>query len=61
MLKMECTCTQGEHSAPIKVLEVSQGAIEKVAEILKDYKKIFMVADKNTYEVAGRRVEQLLK
>lgn len=61
MLKMECTCSQGQHSAPIKVLEVSQGAVEKVAEILKDYKRIFMVADKNTYAVAGKRVEQLLK
>ena len=61
MMKMECTCAKGAHSAPIKVLEVSQGAIEKVAEILKDYKKILMVADKNTYEVAGKRVEQLLR
>lgn len=61
MLKMECTCVKGEHSAPIKVLEVSQGAIEKVAGILKDYTRILMVADKNTYEVAGKRVEQLLK
>jgi len=37
MMKMECTCAKGAHSAPIKVLEVSQGAIEKVAEILKDF------------------------
>ena len=61
MLKMECTCVQGVHTAPIKTLEVSQGAVEKVADILKDYKKIFMVADKNTYEIAGKRVEHLLK
>lgn len=60
MLKMECTCSQGEHTAPIKTLEVSRGAICKVAEILKDYNRIFMVADKNTYEVAGRFVEELL-
>ena len=58
---MDCTCIKGKHTAPIKVLEVSQGAIEKVADILKDYKKIFMVADKNTYEIAGKKVEQLLK
>lgn len=58
---MECTCSQKHHSAPVKVLEVSRNAIEKVPEILKDYKKIFMVCDENTYEVAGKRVEQLLK
>ena len=61
MIQMECTCSQKHHSAPVKVLEVSRNAIEKVPEILKDYKKIFMVCDENTYEVAGKRVEQLLK
>jgi len=61
MLKMDCTCSQGKHPAPIKVIEVSQGAIEKVADILKNYKRIFMVADKNTYEVAGKRVEEQLR
>lgn len=61
LLEMECTCAQGRHTAPIKCIEVSCGAVEKVAEILGDYKRIFMVADPNTYEVAGKRVEQLLK
>ena len=61
MLEMNCDCIQKKHTAPIKKLEVSEGAVEKVAEILKEYRKIFMVADKNTYEVAGRKVEQLLK
>lgn len=60
MLEMNCTCEQGKHTAPIKVLEISQGAINKVAKILKDYKRIFMVADKNTYEVAGKTVQNLL-
>lgn len=61
MMKMECTCAQGVHTAPVKYIEISDGAIEKTAGILKDYKRIFMVADENTYEVAGRRVESLLK
>ncbi len=61
MFEIDCNCSQKKHTAPIKLIEVSQGAVEKVAEILKDYKKVFMVADKNTYEVAGKRVEQLLK
>lgn len=61
MFEMDCNCIQKKHTAPIKVIEISEGAIQKIPEILKDYKKIFMVADKNTYEVAGKRVEQLLK
>jgi len=61
MFSMKCNCSQKEHSAPIKALVVEENAIEKVAEVLADYKKIFMVADKNTYEVAGKRVEELLR
>lgn len=61
MISMECSCVQKKHSAPIKVLEVSEGAILKTAEILKDYKRIFVVADKNTYQIAGKIVENLLK
>ncbi len=61
MFEMECTCEQGRHTAPVKVVEVSENAIEKIPEILKDYKRIFMVADENTYKVAGKRVEELLK
>lgn len=61
MIEMDCTCVQKHHSIPTEVIEVSDHAIEKTAEILKDYRRIFMVADENTYEVAGRRVEEILK
>lgn len=61
MIEMECTCVQKHHSIPTEVIEVSDHAIEKVAEILKDYSRIFMVADENTYQVAGKRVEEILK
>lgn len=61
MIEMDCTCVQKHHAIPTEVIEVSDHAIEKVADILKDYHRIFMVADENTYLVAGRRVEQLLK
>ena len=60
MMKMECTCDQKVHTAPVECIEVSEGASDKVVEILKGYKKIFMVADENTYEVAGKKVEKLL-
>jgi len=61
MMKMECTCSQKVHTAPVECIEVSAGATEKVTELIKGYKRIFLVADENTYEVAGKRVEELLK
>lgn len=61
MYVMECSCEQKVHRAPVKCIEVSAGAIRKTAEILKGYSRIFMVADENTYEVAGKEVEKLLK
>ena len=60
MIEMDCSCVQKHHSIPTEVIEVSDHAIEKVPEILRNYRRIFMVADENTYEVAGRRVEALL-
>lgn len=41
--------------------EVSSGAIRKIPEILKDYNKIYLVADKNTYQCAGEKIEKILK
>lgn len=60
MYTMECNCEQKIHTAPVKCIEVSAGAIKKTAEILKDYNRIFIVADENTYAVAGKQVEKLL-
>lgn len=61
MIEMDCTCSQGHHSIPTEVIEISSGAIEKTADILKDYHRIFLVADENTYRAAGRRAEEKLK
>lgn len=61
MLKMDCTCSQGIHTAPVECIEVSAGAIHKVPEILKDFNRIFLVADENTYKVAGNEVEKSLQ
>ncbi len=60
-MKIQCSCERGEHTAPVKAIEVSRGAIRKVAEILKGYRRIYMVADENTYEAAGKQVEKLLQ
>ena len=61
MFSLDCTCEQKRHSAPIKSLTVEAGAIERVAELLGEYRRIYLVCDGNTYEVAGRRVEALLR
>lgn len=61
MYQMNCTCEQKIHSAPVKCIEVSAGAMHKTAQILKGYNRIFLVADENTYEVAGKEVEKQLR
>ena len=61
MIEMDCTCVQKHHQIPTELIEVSDHAIEKVADILKNYHRIFMVADENTYRVAGQRVEEILQ
>ena len=61
MIKMDCICSQKIHTAPVKIIEVSENAIEKIPAILSEYKRIFMVCDENTYKAAGEKVEMLLK
>ena len=61
MIEFTCTCAQKKHRAPLEGYEISSGAIEKIPEILKDYNRIYVVADRNTYRVAGARVEKILK
>lgn len=61
MIQFDCTCAMKHHSAPLEGYEISSGALEKIPEILKDYHRIYMVADQNTYKAAGARVEEILK
>ena len=61
MIEFTCTCTQKKHRAPLEGYDISTGAIEHIPTILKEYHRIYMVADKNTYRAAGARVEQILK
>ena len=61
MIEMDCTCVQKHHSIPTEVIEVSDHAVEKVGDILKAFHRIFLVADENTYLVAGKRVEEILR
>lgn len=61
MIEFACTCAQKRHRAPLESYDISAGAIARIPQILKDYHRIYMVADKNTYLAAGARVEEILK
>lgn len=61
MIEFACSCAMKKHKAPIEGWEISSGAINKLPEILKDYHRIYVVADENTYAAAGERVVEALK
>ncbi len=58
---IHCECGQ-VHKIDLQSVVVKKKAIEEVPHIMKKagYKKAFLVADKTTYEVAGKKVEQVL-
>lgn len=56
--KCECGRT---HSCRIEHVLIEPGAIDRIYDIAEGYNRILLVADENTYEVCGRRVEKLLK
>ena len=55
-----CACGM-DHVCPISALAIGEGALEKLPEMVKDYRRILLAADDNTYRVAGDRVTALLK
>ena len=61
MIEFDCTCERKHHRAPLEGYDISCGAINNIPAILKDYHRVYMVADRNTYRVAGERVEAILK
>ncbi len=61
MIRFDCICERKSHAAPVEAYEISSGAIEKLPEILGEYKRIYVVCDGNTYRVAGERVAALLR
>ncbi|WP_094551918.1 HAD-IIA family hydrolase [Petroclostridium xylanilyticum] len=56
-----CDCGK-EHSADIENIVIDKDAILALPELINRYnfKKIFMVADTNTYKIAGEHVETVL-
>ena len=59
---IKCACGK-KHAIDVEKIIVENNAMKKLPSILKEfnYKKILMVADKNTYEAAGKDVEKILK
>ena len=55
----ECACGK-HHTCAIKHVIVEEGAIAKIGTLVKDYKKILLVADQNTYGVCGDAVKAQL-
>ncbi|MGH4049975.1 MAG: hypothetical protein ACREVX_01265 [Clostridium sp.] len=60
-INYKCSCGRN-HSVEIKNIIVGAGVITKVSNVIKGYegKKVFIVEDLHTYEVAGKKVEELL-
>lgn len=57
-----CSCGKA-HILPVKEIIVEDGAILKLPELIKKYnsKRPFILADKNTYKVAGKKVAEVLE
>ena len=61
MIGFECNCSRKFHKAPLESSIITSGSIYKLPEILKDYKKIYLVADERTYAVGGKLTEEILR
>ena len=61
MIEFSCDCKMKKHRAPLEGYDVSSGAINNIPSILSNYNSIYVVADENTYKVAGKKVEEVLK
>ncbi len=61
-VKLECSCGR-THYAPIKACNVSKGALDSLPEYMErfGYRKAYILCDKITYEIAGRKCESLLE
>lgn len=59
---LECSCGR-THFAPIKAVKVGKGALDSLPGYVRDfgYHKPYILCDRITYEVAGRRCEHLLE
>lgn len=56
---VNCTCKR-HHTCDIKYVYIENGATKRLTEITKNYGKILLVADENTYAAAGERTVNAL-
>ncbi len=56
---IDCECGK-RHDCAIKSVYIENNAIDRLKGICAQYQNILMVADQNTYAVAGQKVEQVL-
>lgn len=54
-----CECGR-EHRCPTQWVEIGSGVLERLTGYVKDYEKILLVADQNTYVACGEEVAALL-
>ena len=58
-VKRNCACGK-EHLCPIDYIKIFEGAISELASIAEKYSNILVIADENTYSVAGEKVMKAL-
>ncbi len=56
----DCKCKMA-HTCPIRHVDITDGAIERLPTLCDEYNSILLVSDKNTYLAAGNRVAKVLK
>lgn len=61
MIEKKCNCEMGVHRAPLEKCIIESGAIRRLPELFGDYNRIYMVCDENTYDVLGKKTEEILK
>ena len=58
-----CECGR-DHEVPLKKIIMKADALDELPDLISflgDFSCVSMIADKNTYKVAGKRVEELCK
>lgn len=56
----DCACGKS-HICNIEKVVIEEGAINRIYDLAAKYESIILVADKNTYDVCGRKAEEFLK
>ena len=56
---VECSCGR-THKCDIKSVYIENGAVSRLSELCRDYNNILVVADENTYNAAGEKVDDAL-